>query len=249
MRKTKCFKLVRKWRVSLQRARAAKEAGNRAGGQTRSVRSHGAPGAAHKSACTRTDQSGGSNCPALNRGRSVSYELLDNARVFSELSHDVLRLIDEVENTSSKLVSSPGMDHQETQRFSNLAGQVLQNAQRGSATCKQINAVITDSVDRIRQGIIVMEQAGMQMLQIIDAVVQGAEVGTFIGNTHQAPSPHSCARADDSESELLQQEASLAVQDLKSWSLVLKRNLQVLRLSGHDDDIAAAWLVGDGTSA
>jgi len=247
MRNTKCFRLVKKWRVSFKRVRAARDKSAR-DKNAAARRSGRGPEAAVSDACLRGAKPAGPGCFAGSRGRSVSYELLDNARVFSELSHGVLRLIDQVENLSSRLVSPSGMDHQGTLRVSTLANQVLKNTRHGSATCKQISAVITDSVDRIGQGLIVMEQAGFQMLQIIDAVIQGAEVTAFTSSARPAPSPHVCTTqtgAHDSDSEFLQQEVTVAVQDLKSWSLVLKRNLQVLQLSGHDDDFDAAWLAGE----
>lgn len=255
MRNAKCFKLVKRWRVSLKRTRVAEEGsapGHRsrnAAFQTHGSSSHEQPNAARKYACIRGDKSVGMVCSPLSKGRSIGHELIDNARVFSELSHDVVRLIDEVENTSSKLVSPLAADHQEVQHFSMLASQVLKNAQRGSITCKHIDAVIADSVDRIRQGIIVMEQAGFQMLHVIDAVIQSAEMTAFMGNSHQTAVPHvsSTPDMDDDDSDLQQQEAALAVQDLKCWALVLKRNLQTLRLSERDVDARAVWQLGDGT--
>lgn len=255
MRNAKCFKLVKRWRVSLKRTRAAEEGsvpGHRsrnAAFQTHSTSMHEQPGAARTYACIKGDKSAGMACSPLSRGRSIGHELIDNARVFSELSHDVVRLIDEVENTSSKLVSPLTADHQEAQHFSTLASQVLKNAQRGSITCKHIDAVIADSVDRIRQGIIVMEQAGFQMLHIIDSVIQSAEMTAFMGNSHQTAASYvsSAPDMDADDSHLLQQEATLAVQDLKCWALVLKRNLQTLRLSEQDMDARAQWQLGDGT--
>lgn len=258
MRNAKCLKLARKWKVSLKRTRAAEE-GGAPGHRSRNAafQTHGAslneePGAAKKYACIRGDKSAGSACSTLGRGRSIAHELIDNARVFSELSHDVVRLIDEVENTTSKLITPHATDHQETQHFSTLAGQVLKNAQRGSASCKHINTVIADSVDRIRQGIIVLEQAGLQMLQIIDSVIQASEVTAFMGSARQAApeyAPTSVLDEEEADRDLLFQESALAVQDLKCWTLVLKRNLQVLRLSDHDEGVRTVqpW-VGDGTT-
>lgn len=255
MRNAKCFKLVRNWRVSLKRTRTAEDGsgpGHRsrnAAFQTHTASSHEEPDAARKYACIKGSKSAALAGAPLYRGRSIGHELLDNARVFSELSHDVVRFIDEVENTSSKLVSPLAADHQEAQHFSMLASQVLKNAQRGSASCKHIDAVIADSVDRIRQGIIVMEQAGFQMLHVIDSVIQSAEMTAFMGNSHQTAAMHvsSTPHVEDDDSDLLQQEAALAVQDLKSWALVLKRNLQQLRLSEQDESAGAVWQVGDGT--
>ena len=166
MRNAKGFKLVRKWRVSLKRTRVAEE-GDMPSHRCRSAafQTHGAmheqPDTAKKYACISGDKAAASM--SLSRGRSIAHELIDNARVFSELSHDVVRLIDEVENTASKLVPPPTAD-QSAQHLSPLASQVLKNAQRGAATCKHIDAVVSDCVDRIRQGMIVMEQAGVQHL-------------------------------------------------------------------------------------
>lgn len=256
MRNAKCFKLVRNWRVSLKRTRAAEDGvapGHRsrsAAFQTHASSSHEDPDTAKKYTCIRNTKSAGLTGAPLCRGRSIGHELLDNARVFSGLSHDVIRLIDEVEHTASKLASSHTADHQQAEHYSTLASQVLKNAQRGSASCKHIDAVIADSVDRIRQGIIVMEQAGFHMLQIIDSVIQGAEMTAHMESARHAASSHAPAcmlEAEDDDRDLLQQEAALAVQDLKCWSLVLKRNLQLLRLSPHDEEAAATWQVGDGT--
>lgn len=250
MRNAKGFKLVRKWRVSLKRTRVAEE-GDMPSHRCRSAafQTHGAmheqPDTAKKYACIRGDKSAASM--SLSRGRSIAHELIDNARVFSELSHDVVRLIDEVENTASKLVPPPTAD-QSAQHLSPLASQVLKNAQRGAATCKHIDAVVSDCVDRIRQGMIVMEQAGVQMLHIIDSVIQGAEMTAFMGNTQQGASqPCADPNAEYDVSDLLQQEAALAVQDLKCWALVLKRNLQTLRLSEQDEAAPAVPRIADGT--
>ncbi|GLQ92235.1 hypothetical protein GCM10007901_11860 [Dyella acidisoli] len=92
-----------------------------------------------------------------------------------------------------------------------------------------------------------MEQAGLQMLHIIDSVIQGAEMTAFMGNKQQSVS---CAEptVDADDSDLLQQEATLAVQDLKCWALVLKRNLQSLRMSEQDETAFDARLVADGTT-
>ena len=253
MRNAKGFKLVRKWRVSLKRTRVAEEGSEpshrcrNAAFQTHGMTSHEEPGAARKYTCIRGDKSAGPAGAPLGRGRSIAHELIDNARVFSELSHDVVRLIDEVENTASKLVPPPTAD-QQAQHFSPLANQVLKNAQRGAATCKHIDTVVTDCVDRVRQSMIVMEQAGLQMLHIIDSVIQGAEMTAFMGNTHQGVSQHSAAPdAEYDVSSLLQQEAALAVQDLKCWALVLRRNLQALRLSEQDEGAPAMSRMADGT--
>lgn len=250
MRNAKGFKLVRKWRVSLKRTRVAEE-GDMPSHRCRNAafQTHGAmheqPDTAKKYACIRGDKSAASM--SLSRGRSIAHELIDNARVFSELSHDVVRLIDEVENTASKLVPPPTAD-QSAQHLSPLASQVLKNAQRGAATCKHIDAVVSDCVDRIRQGMIVMEQAGVQMLHIIDSVIQGAEMTAFMGNTQQGASqPCADPNAEYDVRDLLQQEAALAVQDLKCWALVLKRNLQALRLSEQDEAVPAAPRIADGT--
>jgi hypothetical protein len=109
--------------------------------------------------------------------------------------------------------------------------------------------VIADSVDRIRQGLIVMEQAGLQMLHVIDSVVQASEVTAFMGNTRKAASQHAPASTseENDDCELLLQESALAVQDLKCWALVLKRNLQTLRLSESDENNVAVQHIGDGT--
>ena len=255
MRNAKCFKRVMNWRVSLKRTRAAEEGSapgyrsRNAAFQTHAASSHEDPDASRKYVCIKGNKLAGQAGAPFYRGRSIGHEMLDNARVFSGLSHDVIRLIDEVENTASKLVSHAA-DQQEAQHFSTLASQVLKNAQRGSASCKHIDAVIADSVDRIRQGIIVMEQAGIQMLQIIDSVIQGAEMTAYMENARQSASPHAPAcmtDADDEDGNLLQQEAALAVQDLKCWALVLKRNLQLLRLSEYDEEVGTACQVGDGT--
>lgn len=254
MRNAKYFKRVMNWRVSLKRTRAAEEGsapGHRsrnAAFQTHATSSHEDPDATKKYVCIKGNKSASQAGVPLCRGRSIGHEMLDNARVFSGLSHDVIRLIDEVENTASKLVSHAA--DQEAQHFSTLASQVLKNAQRGSASCKHIDAVIADSVDRIRQGIIVMEQAGFQMLQIIDSVIQGAEMTAYMENARQCASPHApacMANAEDEDSQLLQQEAALAVQDLKCWALVLKRNLQLLRLSEYDEEVGTTCQVGNGT--
>jgi hypothetical protein len=218
------FKLARKWRVSLKRTRAAEE-GSVPGHRCRNAafQTHAGAHAISCSAyaCIRGDKPAGPFAAGL--GRSVGYELLDHARVFGELTHDVVRLIDGVADTACKLVPPHALDAAQTQHFSLLANQALKNAQRGSATCRQIDAVIADSVDRIRQGLLVLEQAGVQMLQVIDTVILASEVTAFSG----------CSRAaqDDEDSELLLQESALAVQDLKCWALVLKRNLQGLRVS------------------
>ncbi|WP_188792907.1 hypothetical protein [Dyella nitratireducens] len=254
MRNAKCFKLTRKWRVSLKRTRVAEDGGapshrcRNAAFQTHAACSHDEPGAAKKYTCIRGDKSSGSF--SLGRGRSIAFELVDNARVFSELSHDVVRLIDEVEHTTSKLFPSRAANFQEAHHFSLLANQVLKNAQRGSATCKQIDNVIADSVERIRQGLMVMEQAGVQMLQIIDSVIQASEVTAFMGKPHPAASQHLASPEpyeEDDDSDLLLQESALAVQDLKCWALVLKRNLQTLRLSELDEHDVAIRQVSDGT--
>lgn len=253
MRNAKGFKLVRKWRVSLKRTRVAEEGDvpshrcRNAAFQTHSGAMHEQPDTAKKYACIRGDKSVAAASVSFSRGRSIAHELIDNARVFSELSHDVVRLIDEVENTASKLVPPPTID-QVAQHFSPLASQVLKNAQRGAATCKHIDAVVSDCVDRIRQGMIVMEQAGVQMLHIIDSVIQGAEMTAFMGNTQQSASqPCADPNAEYDVSGLLQQEAALAVQDLKCWALVLKRNLQALRLSEQDEATPATPRIADGT--
>ena len=252
MRNAKCFKLTRKWRVSLKRTRAAEEGSvpshrsRNAAFQTHGTSTHEEPGTAKKYTCIRGDKLAGSASSPWCRGRSIAHELVDNARVFSELSHDVVRLIDEVENTASKLVSPPTADHQEVQHFSSLASQVLKNAQRGSVACKHIDAVVADSVDRIRQSMIVMEQAGLQMLHVIDSVIQGAEMTAFMGNKQQSAYGFE-PTVDDDDSDLLQQEATLAVQDLKCWALVLKRNLQSLRMSEQDEAACDMRLAADGT--
>jgi len=253
MRNTKCFKLVRKWKVSLKRTRAAEDGGapshrcRNAAFQTHAACSHEEDGAARRYTCIRGDKLPGALPPC--RGRSIGHELVDNARVFSELSHDVVKLIDAVEQTTSKLFPSHAADHQDAQHFSLLASQVLKHAQRGSATCKHIDTIIADSVDRVRQGIMVMEQAGLQMLQIIDSVIQAAEVTAFMGKPNQTVSQHLDTAEpydEDDEGNLLQQESALAVQDLKSWALVLKRNLQTLRLSDRDDCACTVSQVDDG---
>lgn len=252
MRNTKCFKLIRKWKVSLKRTRAAKDGGapshrcRNAAFQSHTACTHEEEGAATRYACIRGDKSPGA-LPSC-RGRSIGYELIDNARVFSELSHDVVKLIDAVEQATSKLFPSHAADHQDTQHFSLLASQVLKHAQRGSATCKHIDSVIADSVDRVRQGIMVMEQAGVQMLQIIDSVIQAAEVTAFMGKPRQAASQRLDASepCEEEDGNLLQQESALAVQDLKSWVLVLKRNLQTLRLSERDECDCTVQQIGDG---
>jgi len=239
--------------VSLKRTHVAEEGGEpglrsrNAAFQTHGSSMHEEPGIAKKYTCIKGDKSSGSASSPLVRGRSIAFELIDNARVFSELSHNMVRLIDEVENTASKLVSPPTVDHQDAQHFSSLASQVLKNAQRGSATCKHIDAVLADSVDRIRQGMIVMEQAGLQMLHIVDSVIQGAEMTAFMGNAHPSASRQNAAPDEEYDvSALMQQEAALAVQDLKCWALVLKRNLQALRLSDHDDAAFAEHQISDG---
>ena len=249
MRNAKGFKLVRKWRVSLKRTRSAEEGSEpshrsrNAAFQTHVGSTHGEPGAAKKYTCIRGDKSSSSAGASLGRGRSIAHELIDNARVFSELSHDVVRLIDAVENTASKLVS-PSTPDLEAQHLSPLASQVLKNAQRGAATCRHIDTVVNDCVDRVRQSMIVMEQAGLQMLHIIDCVIQGAEMTAFMGTTHQGPSEPGL---DYDLSGLQQQEAALAVQDLKCWALVLKRHLHALRLSEQDEGMPAAPRIADGT--
>ncbi|WP_284332290.1 hypothetical protein [Dyella flagellata] len=235
--------------MSLKRTRAAEEGGEpghrfrNAAFQTHATALHERPCAAAKYTCIRGDKPVG---PLASRGRSIGYELIDNARVFSELSHDVVRLIDEVGHTTSKLVPPDTLDCQETHHFSLLASQALKNAQRGSATCKQIDTIIADSVDRIRQGIIVMEQAGLQMLQVIDSVIQASEVTSFMGGVRSSasqPTPDFVDEADDGGLLLL--ESVVAVQDLKCWALVLKRNLQTLRLSGYYEEAYATQQVGN----
>ena len=249
MRNAKCFKLARKWRVSLKRTRTAEEGkppGHRcrnAAFQTHGTAVQEGSCAARKYACIKGDKPAG--LPA-GRGRSIGYELLDNARIFSELSHDVVRLIDEVGHTTSKLMPPNAMNYRETHHFSLLAGQVLKNAQRGSVACKQINSIIADSLDRVRQGIIVMEQAGLQMLQVIDSVIQASEVTAFMDST--PPSSPAAALDEADDSGLLLQENVLAVQDLKCWALVLKRNLQTLRLSGYYEEAYIAQRAGAGSS-
>lgn len=241
MRYAKCFKQVRQWKVSLKRTRVAADGGTpshrsrNAGFQSHAACSQEQQPSPRTYACIKGNKSPGSL--PLCRGRSIGYELVDNARVFSELSHDVVRLIDEVEHTTSKLFPSRAADYQDEQHFSLLASQVLKHAQRGSATCKHIDAIIADSVDRIRQGVIVMEQAGLQMLQIIDAVTQASEVTAFMGKPGLAaaqPLDASGSYGEDEYRDLLLQENVMAVQDLKNWALVLKRNLQALRLSEQD---------------
>lgn len=256
MRYAKCFKLVRNWKVSLKRTRTAQD-GSAPGHRCRNAafQSHAAcshdsheEGAPRTYTCIKGDKPAGS--PPLCRGRSIGYELVDNARVFSELSHDVVRLIDEVEHTTSKLFPSRAADYQDEQNFSLLASQVLKHAQRGSATCKHIDAIITDSVDRIRQGVIVMEQAGLQMLQIIDSVIQASEVTAFMGRPSLAaaqPLDASGSYGEDEYRDLLLQENVLAVQDLKNWALVVKRNLQALRLSEQDECDCAVQQVSRNT--
>lgn len=254
MRYAKCFKLVRNWKVSLKRSRAAESGGapshrcRNAAFQSHATCSHEEEGSPRKYTCIKGNKSPGSL--PLCRGRSIGYELVDHARVFSELSHDVVRLIDEVEHTTSKLFPSRATDYQDAQHFSLLSSQVLKHAQRGSATCKHIDAVIADSVDRIRQGIIVMEQAGLQMLQIIDSVIQASEVTAFMGKPGLAaaqPLDTSGTYGEDEYRDLLLQENVLAVQDLKNWSLVLKRNLQALRLSEQDQCNCAVQQPSHGT--
>lgn len=254
MRYAKCFKLVRNWKVSLKRSRAADGGGapshrcRNAAFQSHATCSHEEEGSPRKYTCIKGDKSPGSL--PLCRGRSIGYELVDHARVFSVLSHDVVRLIDEVEHTTSKLFPSRAADYQDEQHFSLLASQVLKHAQRGSATCKHIDAIIADSVDRIRQGIIVMEQAGVQMLQIIDSVIQASEVTAFMGKPSLAaaqPIDTSGSYGEDEYRDLLLQENVLAVQDLKNWALVLKRNLQALRLSEQDQCDCAVQQVSQST--
>jgi hypothetical protein len=254
MRYAKCFKLVRNWKVSLKRSRAAEGGGapshrcRNAAFQSHATCSHEEEGSPRKYTCIKGNKSPGSL--PLCRGRSIGYELVDHTRVFSELSHDVVRLIDEVEHTTSKLFPSRATDYQDAQHFSLLSSQVLKHAQRGSATCKHIDAVIADSVDRIRQGIIVMEQAGLQMLQIIDSVIQASEVTAFMGKPGLAaaqPLDTSGTYGEDEYRDLLLQENVLAVQDLKNWSLVLKRNLQALRLSEQDQCDCAVQQPSHGT--
>lgn len=253
MRNAKCFKLVRKWKVSLKRTRAAGDGGTpshrsrSAAFQAHAACLHEEDGPARRYTCIRGDKSPGALPPC--RGRSIGFELVDNARVFSELSHDVVKLIDEVEQTTSRLFPSHAADYQDAQRFSLLAGQVLKHAQRGSATCKHIDAVIADSVDRVRQGIMVMEQAGLQMLQIIDSVIQASEVTAFMGKPQLPASQYLDASEPSGEDDggLLLQESAVAVQDLRSWALVLKRNLQMLRLSERDECDCATQQAGDGT--
>ena len=94
---------------------------------------------------------------------------------------------------------------------------------------------------------IVMEQAGMQMLHVIDSVIQGAEMTAFMGNKQQSAYSFE-PTVDDEDSDLLQQEAALAVQDLKCWALVLKRNLQSLRMSEQDEAAFDTRLAADGTT-
>ena len=87
------------------------------------------------------------------------------------------------------------------------------------------------------------------MLQIIDSVIQAAEVTAFMGKPNQAVSQRVDPAEpydEDDEGNLLQQESALAVQDLKSWALVLKRNLQTLRLSDRDDCACTVSQVDDG---
>lgn len=254
MRYAKCFRLVRNWKVSLKRSRAA-DGGSapshrcrNAAFQSHATCSHKEEGSPRSYTCIKGDKPAGSL--PLCRGRSIGYELVDHARAFSGLSHDVVRLIDEVEHTTSRLFPARATDYQDAQHFSLLAGQMLKHAQRGSATCKHLDTIIADSVDRIRQGIVVMEQAGLQMLQFIDSVIQASEVTAFMGKPGPTASQHldtAGAYGEDEYRDLLLQENVLAVQDLKNWALVLKRNLQALRLSEQDQCDCAVQQVSQGS--
>jgi len=136
--------------------------------------------------------------------------------------------------------------------FAVVAGEVRSLAQRSAEAAKEIKGLITDSVDRVRQGSELVERAGGTMAEVVDSIRRVTEVVSEISvaSREQSAGVGQVGEAVTQMDQVTQQNAALveesaaAAEALRAQAERLVAAVAVFRLQPADGDEAPRAVAG-----
>src|SRR5471030_3329147 len=183
-----------------------------------------------------------------NKGSRVVAQVVDTMGDINQSSAkiaDIITIIEGIAFQTNILALNAAVEAaragEEGRGFAVVAGEVRNLAQRSSAAAKEIKGLIDTSVERVRSGTSLVDEAGRTMNEIIGAVQRVTDIMGEIAAASQEQSSglEQVARAVTQMDEVTQQNAALveeaaaAAQSLEDQAAKLRQAVAVFQL---DDD-------------
>ncbi len=123
--------------------------------------------------------------------------------------------------------------------FAVVAGEVRSLAQRSAEAAKEIKGLITDSVQRVEQGAVLVDRAGVTMHEIVGSIQSVTEIiaGITTASAEQSAGVGQISQAVTQMDQVTQQNAALveqsaaAAESLKNQADALVRSVAIFKLA------------------
>jgi methyl-accepting chemotaxis protein-1 (serine sensor receptor) len=193
-----------------------------------------------------------------NRGNTVVGQVVGTMGEINQSSTKIAEIISIIEGIAFQtniLALNAAVEAaragEEGRGFAVVAGEVRSLAQRSSAAAKEIKELIDTSVERVRSGSALVDQAGRTMTEVIGAVQRVTDIMGEIAaaSEEQSSGIDQVARAVTQMDEVTQQNAALveeaaaAAQSLEDQAGKLRTAVAVFQLEEGDFKAPAAQIV------
>jgi len=179
-----------------------------------------------------------------NRGNDVVGRVVGTMDEINDSSNrivDIIGIIDGIAFQTNILALNAAVEAaragEQGRGFAVVASEVRSLAQRSSSAAKEIKELIMTSVDRVKSGSLLAQQAGQTMSDIIDAIQRVADIMSEItvASDEQRTGIDQVARAVTQMDEVTQQNAALveqaaaAAESLESQAQALRAAVQIFK--------------------
>jgi methyl-accepting chemotaxis protein len=189
------------------------------------------------------------------RGGSVVSRVIDTMGSITASSKkivDIIGVIDGIAFQTNILALNAAVEAaragEQGRGFAVVAAEVRNLAQRSAAAAKEIKTLIGDSVDKVREGSTLVEQAGVTMEEVVNSVRRVTDIMGEITSASQEQSigianvNHTIVEMDETtqQNAALVEEAAAAAASMQDQAAMLAQVVSVFKLDQEADSSARA---------
>jgi methyl-accepting chemotaxis protein len=166
--------------------------------------------------------------------------------VASKRVHDIISVIDGIAFQTNLLALNAAVEAaragEHGRGFAVVASEVRTLSQRAAAAAKEIKQLIDDTVTKVAQGSLIVEETGTDMSKVVNAIESVSELMTEIAasNSEQAAGIEQVNAAVQSMDQTTQQNAALAERTTQATQGLLERTEALVAEIQHFQQDAAA---------
>ena len=198
----------------------------------------------------QANQLGSSATVTATKGGEVVMQVIETMDIIKDSSRrigDIIGVIDGIAFQTNILALNAAVEAaragEQGRGFAVVAAEVRSLAQRSADAAKEIKTLISDSVEKVDAGSVLVDRAGKTMDEILAAVTKVAGIMSEItsASKEQSTGIESVVHAINDMDDITQQNAALveqataATESMRDQAASLARAVSVFRLEGHDN--------------